>query len=660
MTARGRGNGTARIGVFVCHCGLNIAGVVDVKRVVQEMSRYPGVAHAEEYMYMCSDPGQGVVRKAIREKNLNGVVNANCSPSLHEKTFRRLAASEGLNPYHVEIANIREHCSWPHAEDKETATRKALAIIKATVERLRLNMVLTPAVIPLTKRALVIGGGVAGMQAALDIASGGYEVVLVEKSPSIGGHTAQLSGTFPTLDRPSCLIAPMMAEVEAHPRIKLHTYSEVAEVSGYVGNFSVRIKKKARLVDEEKCNYCGLCFDRCPASAPSEFDRGLSQRKAIYVPFAQATPRVPAIDTQSCLRFRGGSCQACAEVCPTGAIDYSQTDRWIEEEVGAIVVASGYDLFPREKVAEYEVDPDVVDGLQFERLLSPSGPTGGVVKRPSDGTIPRQVVFIQCVGSRDPEHGVSYCSRVCCMYVAKQAVMYRRAVPEGQVYVFYMDIRSDAKCYEQFVQKAVEQDGVLYLRGRVSRVFREGDKLKVWGADTLSGKSIEISADMVVLALGMVPSPGAKELARTLNIISDANGFLTEAHLKLRPVETLTAGVYIAGTSQWPRDLPDSISSASGAASKILSLFSRKELLHEPTIAYVDEEVCSGCGQCVSICTYKAIEIDPRRKVARVNEALCEGCGACAATCPSKAMKHKNWSPRQFFEMLDIMTGEYV
>jgi heterodisulfide reductase subunit A len=328
--------------------------------------------------------------------------------------------------------------------------------------------------------------------------------------------------------------------------------------------------------------------------------------------------------------------------------------------VGAIIVATGHELYPRDGIGEYALDPDVLDGLQFERILSDSGPTAGEVRRPSDGKVPRQVVFIQCVGSRDPEHGVPYCSRVCCMYTAKQAMLYKQAVPDGQAYVFYMDIRSDAKGYEEFVKKVVDEQRVLYLRGRVSKVFREGEKLKVWGADTLTGKSIEISADLVVLATAMVPSPAVRELARKLNIIVDAHGFVTEAHIKLRPVETLTAGIYLAGTAQWPRDLPDTISSASGAASKILSLFSRKELLHEPTIATVDSEVCAGCGQCVAICAYKAIELDPKRRVARVNEALCEGCGACVVACPSKAMQHKNWTPKQFFEMIDIGTSEYV
>lgn len=649
-----------RIGVFVCHCGQNIAGSVDVKKVVEEMRQYPGVVHVEDYIYMCSDPGQELMKKAISEKALTGIVNANCSPTLHERTFRRLVESQGLNPYTCEIANIREQCSWPHTHDRETATRKAIAIIKATIERLRLNMMLTPMVIPLTKRALVIGAGIAGIQAALDIANSGYEVVLVERDACIGGHAIQLSGTFPTLDRPACLIAPFLAEIVSHPRVKLHTYSDLEEVSGYVGNFAVTIRNKASFVDPEQCNLCGLCFESCPVSVPSEFERSLVQRKAIYVPFSGAVPLRPTIDSRVCLHFNGGSCRACQEVCPAEAIDFSREDVFVKEEVGAIIAAPGYDLLPRDKVEVFPDDPDIIDGLQFERILSFSGPTQGEIRRPSDGRIPQEVVFIQCVGSRDTEHGVPYCSRICCMYVAKQALLYKQAVPQGQTYIFYMDIRSDAMGFEEFVQKVIEEGGVLYLRGNVSKVFRDGDKIKVWGVDTLAGKNIEVSADLVVLALAMVPHPETKELGRKLNISFDEYGFLTEAHVKLRPVESLTSGIFLAGTAQWPRDLPDTIASASAAASKVLSLFSRKELLHEPTVAWVDEEVCTGCGQCVSVCTYRAIELDQRRKIARVNEALCEGCGACVVTCPSKAMQHKNWTPRQFFEVIDIAAKERV
>jgi heterodisulfide reductase subunit A len=648
-----------RIGVFVCHCGLNIAGTVDVERVVEQIKDYPGVAHAENYIYMCSDPGQERVRQAIKEKDLNGIVMSNCSPSLHQTTFRKLAGSEGLNPYLCEIANIREQCSWPHNVDKETATRKAVAIIKSVIEKLRRNISLTPLVVPLTKRVMVTGAGVAGMQAALDIADSGYEVVLVEKSPSIGGHAAQLSGTFLTDDSIPGLISPMMSQVASHPNIRLYAYSEVEDVSGYVGNFQVSIRSRASCVNEAKCNCCGLCLNSCPVAVPSEFDRGLSNRSAIYVPFPEAQPSRPVIDRENCLHFDGDKCHACRDICPTNAIDFRQEDKISEEEVGAIIVATGYELVQCGAIAEYASDPDVIDGLQFERLLSPSGPTSGELRRPSDGKIPEQVVFIQCAGQRDPEHGVPYCSRVCCMYVAKQAQRYKQSVADGQAYVFYMDIRSDAKGFEEYVKKVVDEERVLYLRGKASKIFRDGDKLKVWGADTLTGMSVEVEADLVVLATAMVPAPGARELARKLNIITDQHGFITEAHIKLRPVETLTSGIYLAGTAQWPRDLPDTVASASGAASKILSLFSRKELLHEPTVAVVDPEVCSGCGQCVAICAYQAIELDPAKRVARVNEAVCDGCGACSVTCPSKAICHRNWSPRQFFEIIDIATADY-
>ncbi|MCX5884813.1 MAG: CoB--CoM heterodisulfide reductase iron-sulfur subunit A family protein [Proteobacteria bacterium] len=568
-----------RIGVFICHCGANIAASVDVEKVVKEISTYPGVVHAENYIYMCSDPGQDLIRKAILEKRLDAVVNCNCSPSLHEKTFRTLVTSMGLNPYHCEIANIREHCSWPHVHDREMATKKAVAIIEMIVEKVRRNLALTPMVVPITKRALVVGGGIAGMQAATDIAKGGYEVILVERSPALGGHAQQLSGTFPSMELVQCMINPQVTEVMNHPKITLYTSAEVEEVGGYVGNFKVKIKK-------------GEAF--------------------------------------------------------------------IEEEVGTIVVATGYDLYPKEKITEYESDPDVIDGLQFERILSPTGPTRGEIRRPSDGKVPKEIVFIQCVGSRDPENHLPYCSRVCCMYTAKQAALYKKKVPDGQVYISYMDIRSDAKGCEEFIQELTEKERIVYLRGRVSRVFREGEKLRVYGVDTLSGKMIDMKADLVVLATAMVASSGAKDLSRKLNIISDEYGFMSEAHIKLRPVETLTAGIYLAGTAQAPRDITDTISSASGAASKVLSLFSRKELLHEPEIAHVDEEVCSGCGLCVSICAYKAPELDPKKRVARVNEALCEGCGACASLCPSGAMQHKNFSNRQFFEMIEVAAGDYV
>ncbi len=645
-----------RIGVFTCHCGNNIARTVDVKQVTDLMGEKPCVVHAEDYPYMCSEPGQELIKNAIVEKKLDGVIIAACTRNLHETTFRNALASVGLNPYQLEIANIREQCSWVH-KDKKVATEKALKIISSMIEKLKLDRSLTTMKIPITKRALVIGGGISGMQAALDIANCGHEVVLLERSPSIGGRMSQLSETFPTLDCSSCILTPKMVEVGSHPNIKLLTYSELEEVDGYIGNFRAKIRRKAAYVDWEKCTGCGLCSEKCPTKVNSDFERSMGTRKAIYTSFPQAVPNKPVIDMENCLYFKTGKCKVCERVCQADAIVYDQEPTIIEEDVGAIIVATGFDLLPQSKIGEYGYGEykDVIDGLQFERLLSASGPTAGEIKRPSDGKVPKEIVFVQCVGSRDPEHGVPYCSKICCMYTAKHAKLYKHAVEDGQAYVFYIDIRSAGKGYEEFVQKSIEEEGTVYLRGKVSRIFQEGGKLIVWGVDTLTGKKVEIAADMVVLAMAMVPSSGVEELVKKLKISSDAFGFITEAHPKLRPVDTLTAGVYITGCAQAPKDIPETVAQASAAAARVLAVFSKPELEADPLISEVDEEVCAGCGLCVEVCKYGAREINEFKKVAEVNEALCVGCGACISACPSNASIHRNLTKGQILRMVEEM-----
>jgi len=645
-----------RIGVFICHCGLNIAGTVDVKKVAKLVSDYSEVVYATDYMYMCSDPGQDMIKEMVKEKKLDGVVVAACSPTMHETTFRNTIASVGLNPYRGEIANIREQCSWVHQNTKEIATEKAVKIIEAIIEKLKLDKPLVPLSVPVTKRALVIGGGIAGIQASLDIADSGYEVILVEKNQSIGGHMLQLSETFPTLDCPQCIATPKMVQVGQHPKINLLAFSEIEEVSGYVGNFKVKIRRKASFVDWDKCTGCGLCMEKCPAKVPSEFNEFLAKRKAIYTLFPQAVPNKPVIDSNNCLYFTKGKCRVCEKNCSLKAINFEQKDSFVEENVGAIIVATGYDLMNKAEVGEYGYGKykDVIDGLQLERLLAPAGPTEGIPYRPSDGKIPKEVVFIQCVGSRDPEHYYPYCSKICCMYTVKQAMIYKHAVPDGQAYVFYMDIRCNGKGYEEFLQRGIEEDRILYLRGRVSKIFKDGDKIRVWGADTLTGRKIEISADLVVLAMAMVPSKGAKKLAEKLRLTTDDYGFLTEAHPKLRPVESLTAGYFLAGAAQAPKDIPETVAQASGAASKVDSLFSKDELYHEPIIANVDEEVCVGCGICEVLCPYEAIEIDEQDKVAKINPALCEGCGTCCAACPSGALELEGFRRKQILSMIKV------
>ena len=645
-----------RTGVFICHCGINIAGTVDVKKTAKDLSKHPGVVHSEDYVYMCSDPGQNLMIDAIKEKKLDNVVVACCSPTLHETTFRNASKSAGINTFQCEIANIREQCSWVH-KDMDKATDKAIKLTKSVVERVRRNESLDPISIPVTRRALVIGGGIAGIQAALDMANSGFEVILVERSPSVGGHMIQLSETFPTLDCSQCILSPKMVEVSKHPKIKLMTYSEVQDISGYVGNFKVKILKKPTYVDKDKCTLCDECTKVCPVVVPDEFDLGLTGRRAIYIPFPQAIPATYTLDIKNCPGLLPIACGKCADVCEPEAIDYDMKPEVIEEEVGAIIVATGYDLYDKENMAEYGYGKytDVLDGLQFERLCSASGPTMGKVLRPSDHKEPKEVVFIQCVGSRDPELHCAYCSKICCMYTSKHAMLYKHHVHDGQAYIFYIDIRSGGKGYEEFVQRAVEEDDVLYLRGKVSKIFEDKGKIKVWGVDTLSGKDIEIDADMVVLATAMRPSQGADELAKKLKIATDKDGFLAEAHPKLRPVESVTSGLFLAGAAQAPKDIPEAVAQASGAAAKAIAILSQERLYHAPTVAKVNLNLCTGCGMCIEVCPYDALKLKDGK--AEVNEILCEGCGTCSATCLRAAIQVKNLTPLQVHEMIRSSLG---
>jgi heterodisulfide reductase subunit A len=648
-----------RIGVFVCHCGSNIAGTLDVDRLVEDAKKMPGVVHAEEYKYLCSDPGQNIVEKAIEDHNLDAVVISACTPSLHEPTFRKTVQRAGMNPYQCEIANIREQCSWVH-DPGDDATRKAARIMRSIVTKVNLNESLDPITAPLTKRALVIGAGISGIQSALDIANAGYEVILVEKDPAIGGHMAQLSETFPTLDCSQCILTPKMVEVSRHPKIKLMTYSEVLEVSGFLGNFDVKIMKKPRYVDETLCTGCGDCADVCPVAVPDEFNRGLSSRHAIYTPFPQAVPSIYTLDANSCLGLFPLACEKCSKVCEPKAINYDMEPEIVEEQVGAIVVATGFDVFPIEEIKEYGYGraPDIIDGLHFERLLSASGPTEGIVRRPSDGKIPKEVVFVQCAGSRDSERGKPYCSKICCMYTAKHAMLYKHKVPDGQAYIFYIDVRAAGKGYEEFYQRGMDEDGTVYLRGKVSKIFQDGEKVVVWGADTLTGKKIEIKADLVVLAAALVPTEGTDEVARRLKVQCDINGFLSEVHPKLRPVESITAGYFLAGAGQAPKDIPEAVAQASGAASKVVSLFAGDHVEHDPMIVGVVDDMCSGCGVCVGVCPFNARELDPERKKVKVVEVLCEGCGACGAACPTGAAQQRNLTDIQLESMVGATLEE--
>ena len=660
-----------RIGVFVCWCGSNIAGTVDVVAVAEALKNEPGVVVSANYQYMCSQAGQEMIKAAIKENNLTGIVVCSCSPRMHEATFRKTAAAAGLNPYMVEIANIREQCSWVH-KDMATGTEKAIILGKAAIAKVNLNTPLTPGESPVTKRALVIGGGIAGIQTALDIADAGFEVDIVEKQPTIGGKMAQLDKTFPTLDCAACILTPKMVDVGQHEKIRIFSYSEVEEVKGFVGNFDVKIKKKARYVKEELCTGCGDCISKCPMKkVPNEFNLGMDNRKAIYIPFAQAVPKVATIDADYCNMLKNGKCGVCAKFCQAGAIDYTQKDEFIEEKYGAIVVATGYNPISMDKFDEfaYNQSKDVITSLEFERLTNAAGPTAGKLLRPSDGKHPEKIVFVQCVGSRCDacnEKGKEYCSKICCMYTAKHAMLTRDKYPDTDVTVFYIDVRTPGKNFDEFYRRAVEEFGVHYVKGMVGKVSPEGDKLVVQASDLIANKQIKIDADLVVLAAAIEPDKSARPLATMLTASMDTNDFFTEAHPKLRPVESPTAGVFLSGACQGPKDIPETVSQAGAAASKVIGLLAKDKLTGNPCVASSNEMMCNGCSTCERVCPYGAITYEDKefrmpdrttlvRRIAVVNPAVCQGCGCCTVACPSGAMDLKGFANNQIIAEVDAI-----
>lgn len=665
-----------RIGVFVCHCGTNIAGTVDVAKVAGELGKVNGVVYSTHYTYMCSSAGQKMIEDKIHELDLTGVVLCSCSPRMHEKTFRSCAERAGLNAYKVEVANIREQCSWVMKEMGD-ATEKAIALGKAAVAKTILDTPLIEGETPMTKRALVIGGGIAGITAALDIADAGFPVDIVEKDYTVGGKMAKLDKTFPTLDCASCIVTPKMTEVSQNPNIRILSYSEVAGVKGYIGNFEVDIKRHPRYVDETKCTGCGACIEKCPnKKVPNAFNLNLNNRKAIDIPFAQAVPKVAAISADYCLHMKGlkngkdNVCGFCEKACAAGAINFHQEETMLTEKYGAIIVATGYNPISLEKFDEYAYSqsPDVVSSLEFERLCNASGPTNGHLLRPSDGKEPKNIVFVQCVGSRcsaDSTKGHEYCSKICCMYTAKHAILTRDHYPDTNITVFYIDVRTPGKNFDEFYRRAVEQYGVHYIKGQVGKVTPLSDgTLDVQGSDLILNRQVHIKADMVVLAASIEADKSARPLATMLTTSMDNNDFFLEAHAKLRPVESPTAGIFLAGCCQGPKDIPETVAQSSGAAAKAICLLVKDKLKNNPCTANPNENACNGCGQCANVCPYGAIsyiEKDFRgpnrttitRRVSQVNKAMCHGCGACTVACPSGAMDLLGFSNKQILAEVD-------
>ncbi|MCR5436416.1 MAG: CoB--CoM heterodisulfide reductase iron-sulfur subunit A family protein [Treponema sp.] len=665
-----------RIGVFVCHCGTNIAGTVDVEKVAEELGKVPGVVYSTNYTYMCSSAGQKMIEDHIKDDKLTGVVLCSCSPRMHEKTFRACAQRAGLNAYKVEVANIREQDSWV-LKDKEQATQKAIALGKAAIAKTILDTPLIEGETPMTKRALVIGGGIAGITAALDIADAGFPVDIVEKDYTVGGKMAKLDKTFPTLDCASCIVTPKMTEVSQNANIRILSYSEIKDVKGYIGNFEVEIKRHPRFVDEVKCTGCGACIEKCPnAKVPNAFNLNLDNCKAINIPFAQAVPKVAAINPTYCLHMKAlekgkdGVCGFCEKACTAGAIDFNQKETTLTEKYGAIIVATGYNPIDLKQFDEfaYNQSPDVVSSLEFERLCNASGPTNGHLLRPSDGKEPKNIVFVQCVGSRcsaDSTKGHEYCSKICCMYTAKHAILTRDHYPDTNITVFYIDVRTPGKNFDEFYRRAVEQYGVHYIKGMVGKVTPQSDgTLDVQGSDLILNRQVHIKADMVVLAASIEADKSARPLATMLTTSMDNNDFFLEAHAKLRPVESPTAGIFLAGCCQGPKDIPETVAQSSGAAAKAICLLVKDKLKNDPCTAHPDENACNGCGACKNVCPYGAISYVDKdfrgpnrttitRRVSQVNTAMCHGCGACTVVCPSGAMDLHGFSNKQILAEVD-------
>jgi heterodisulfide reductase subunit A len=642
-----------KVGVYVCHCGINIADHVDVEALENSAGKHPRVAVARNYTYMCSDPGQDLIVHDIEAYQLDRVVVAACSPTMHEVTFRKTLSKAGLNPYCLEIANIREQCSWVHS-DRTRATAKAKELVAAAISKALLLEPLEEKEIQMRRSALLIGGGIAGLQSALDIADSGFEVFLIEKDPSVGGHMAKLSKTYPTMAAAEDFISLKMKRAGEHPRIELLTYSDIVSVEGYVGNFTVGVRKKPRYIDPLKCSSCGQCEEICPVRVPNEFNLGLDRRPAIYLPFPQAIPHCYVIDPSACLYVMKGECGRCVEMCPSGAVDFTQEEEERTIEAGTIVVATGFAPFDPRLKPEFGYDhyERVITGLELERLLSSSGPTGGNL--PAHWGVPESMVFIQCVGSRDKTVGNEYCSRICCMYTAKQANLLREKFPDMRITVCYIDVRAFEKGSEEFYTE-VQEGGVIYRKGIPSEIYQRGDKLIVKAEDSLLGEVYEEEVDLVVLATGLTPAREATGLRNLFKLSQTPDRFFMEAHPKLRPLDTAIDGIYLSGTCQGPRGIADTVAHAHGTASRAtIPLFQGKVKI-EPITASIDAEICSGCGLCEDVCEYQALKRDVYRGHMIVNAALCKGCGTCHSVCPVKAVTVKQFKTEQVLVQIEMM-----
>lgn len=644
-----------RIGVYVCYCGSNIAGFVDVEDVSNYAATLSDVVVTRTNHYTCSDAGQAEIKEDIQRLRLNRVVVASCTPRTHEPIFRACVAEASLNPYLFTLANIREHCSWIHMYEPKKATAKAKDIIRMYVAKAR-NLQPQPArEVPVERRVLVIGGGVAGMTAALDLADMGVEVILVEKYPSIGGVMAQLDKVYPTNDCSICILGPKMVQVGSHPNIKLLSFSEVVKVQGYVGNFDVTIQRKARKVDEKLCTACGICASKCPIEVPHEWDQGLKTRNAIYLPFPQAVPAKYVIDEENCIQ-----CGRCAKACPRQAINLDMDDHFEEYKIGAIIVATGFTSYVPEKgnLWGYGVLDNVLTTPELERITNASGPTNGKLVRPGDLHTPTDITFITCVGSQDMTRGAPFCSSYCCMAIMKLAQLIKEKYPIN-INILYMDIRAPFRGYEEYYSRSREQYSFRFYRGQPSSIEElSNGNLVVTFEDTLRSEILELETDMVVLAVGVRPNNASETLQNLLTVPLAPDGFFMEAHPQLQPNDTVIDGIFLAGMAQGPKDIQLSVMQGSASASRAARLINAGHVRIEPITAFVIKDHCMGCGDCIDVCPYKAISLVDNK--AEIVEAVCKGCGCCVAVCNSGAIEQRHYTNRDISSQIKAALEAHV
>jgi heterodisulfide reductase subunit A len=658
-----------RVGVFVCYCGLNIAGTVDVEDVAEYTRKLPNVVYVKTNRYTCADPGQEEIRKGIKEHRLNRVVVAACSPRMHEPTFRRTVSEAGLNPFLYEMANIREFSSWCHQSTPKEATEKAKELVKMAVTKVQLLEPLDVIEVPVTNRALVVGAGVAGASSALDLAEMGYQVYLVDRAEIIGGHMAQLGKTFPVFECSNCpqqihcprfsCVATRIGAVAVHPNIKLMTFSDVKEIEGVIGSYKAKIVRRPRFVNEATCISCGKCAEVCPVEVPNKFDGGVKNRRAIYLPFSNATPPTYTIDKDTCLYFKDGSCRKCQEICPVGAVDFEQKPQEEKVEVGCLVVATGYDVYEPYDLESYGYGKykNVVTALQLERIIDSETQVLGELWKPSDHKQPNSMTYVQCVGSRDVNK-FEYCSGFCCMLTLKSAVFLKEKYGDKlDVNVLYNDMRANRKGYEELFRKA-QQIGINFIRTKLTnRKVDEDLKTKrlMVTAEKENGEPVRVESDMVVLATAAIPSQGSEEVARVFNISRGGDGFFMESHPKLKPIDTPADGVFVAGGCQGPKDVPYSVSQGMGTAARAATILSKPKWSIEPIVAVVNPAKCRNtkvkCGICAKACPYGAIRA-PEGQVAEAISAMCHGCGTCVAECPADAITQKHFTDAQIMSQI--------